>query len=315
MRIFEFAKKKQMGVSEVTAILEELKYLNISSNTKLDEKTINIILDIKSGKKTVKDFSDTIEVNLMKGLPTEFNKENRNNDFIKLFLGNTHKESQFNRHLRKIDSIEIETLFTDFEAFAVCLGLSNRRAKQIARNYFDTNNYENLIEAHQYAMETASKYGESLIKHLIKLPELPFKALEVDRVFHEFDKQVKSGFLPSFRIAFHNIEGNKEKLIISFYKNEKDTEGQFNNDLIRVYNKNNNQTQFTISRNGFILPNPKCKSIMPAIEIFTSFSNDPLKMMIHYGLETGECSVCGRPLVDTLSITRGIGPVCYEKFR
>lgn len=33
-----------------------------------------------------------------------------------------------------------------------------------------------------------------------------------------------------------------------------------------------------------------------------------------YGHETGECSVCGRTLTDSLSIQMGIGPICAKRF-
>ena len=32
-------------------------------------------------------------------------------------------------------------------------------------------------------------------------------------------------------------------------------------------------------------------------------------------MKTGKCSVCGRTLTNPESIARGMGPVCYRKYR
>lgn len=41
---------------------------------------------------------------------------------------------------------------------------------------------------------------------------------------------------------------------------------------------------------------------------------DPLKAAVSYGRKTNSCSCCGRDLVDPVSVERGIGPVCAERF-
>lgn len=41
---------------------------------------------------------------------------------------------------------------------------------------------------------------------------------------------------------------------------------------------------------------------------------DPLGSAIAHGKMTGECAVCSRTLSDPVSIERGIGPVCADKF-
>ena len=43
-------------------------------------------------------------------------------------------------------------------------------------------------------------------------------------------------------------------------------------------------------------------------------ANDPLTAAIRYGKVSGSCSCCGRELTDPRSISRGIGPICAEKF-
>ncbi len=41
--------------------------------------------------------------------------------------------------------------------------------------------------------------------------------------------------------------------------------------------------------------------------------DDPLAAMQLYGKLTDHCAVCGRRLEDELSVSRGIGPVCWER--
>jgi hypothetical protein len=41
---------------------------------------------------------------------------------------------------------------------------------------------------------------------------------------------------------------------------------------------------------------------------------DPLKAAVSFGLRTNSCSVCGKHLDDPVSVERGIGPVCAERF-
>lgn len=41
---------------------------------------------------------------------------------------------------------------------------------------------------------------------------------------------------------------------------------------------------------------------------------DPKAASVMYGRESGHCGVCGRQLTDEVSLERGIGPVCYERF-
>jgi len=43
-------------------------------------------------------------------------------------------------------------------------------------------------------------------------------------------------------------------------------------------------------------------------------ASDPLTAAIRYGKLSGSCSCCGRELTDPRSISRGIGPICAEKF-
>jgi IS5 family transposase len=46
----------------------------------------------------------------------------------------------------------------------------------------------------------------------------------------------------------------------------------------------------------------------------TAIAADPLGSAIEHGRKTGRCSCCNRELTDPVSVARGIGPICAERF-
>lgn len=44
-----------------------------------------------------------------------------------------------------------------------------------------------------------------------------------------------------------------------------------------------------------------------------AFALNPVETIVKHGIETGQCSCCGRPLSDPISVHGGIGPVCLER--
>ena len=42
--------------------------------------------------------------------------------------------------------------------------------------------------------------------------------------------------------------------------------------------------------------------------------NEPQIAAVKFGHQTGQCSICGRPLNNNISIALGIGPICNKKF-
>ena len=51
-----------------------------------------------------------------------------------------------------------------------------------------------------------------------------------------------------------------------------------------------------------------------AKERIVAVATDPKQAAIAYGQKFGSCAVCGRELTDGDSISRGIGPICAEKY-
>ena len=161
-------------------------------------------------------------------------------------------------------------------------------------------------------MRVLKKYGEKITTFIIALPPLPFQAIDPLQIFSELDKRKASQEFPILRLSYTNKEGKTEKLQLTFYA-EKTEQGRIrNDDVLILKNSTTSRPIMKISRSGLVLPEPEAKQIVPILQLFVRFSKDTKSMIINYGLETGECSICGRELRDKLSIKRGIGPTCFE---
>jgi len=79
-----------------------------------------------------------------------------------------------------------------------------------------------------------------------------------------------------------------------------------------VYVKYENEYQ------GKISPQGKYYAVSAASTAVTEdvarIARDPLAAAVEHGRLTGCCAICGRQLVDPVSVERGIGPICAEKF-
>lgn len=49
------------------------------------------------------------------------------------------------------------------------------------------------------------------------------------------------------------------------------------------------------------------------IDALSEFGDDAVKALALFGKSTGICGCCGRTLTDPLSITRGVGPICWGR--
>lgn len=198
------------------------------------------------------------------------------------------------------------------EAFSICTGINLSESRKLVY-YFNNNQHDlnDIKRAKEIALMAIDKYGEEGIKYFMSLPPVPFKALDVTKIFHELDNRAKKVNKPILRILLGNDKS--EKVTVSFYSeySYEDSARLTNNDIIEIKDKTTSKTIFQIHRSGAIKVNPSVRNLIIKLNLFIQFSNDPQKLILHYGLTTGECAVCGRELTDPVSIRRGIGPKCY----
>ncbi len=246
-------------------------------------------------------------------IPSEFNQKNNFSRPIELLLGDNEDFNAQNGISKKFNDISFNSIFTDFEAFSICLGLTDRHSRAIARAFFQNQNSGmNVDEAHYLSHLALLKYGLSTLKFIISLPPLPFKSFDALPLFATLDKRHSNNPFPIVRLSFLNEFSHIEKIQFSYYSEKfQDKKVKFNN-IIQVKNLSTGKSLFKISRDGIIIPTDKPKAIVPIIRLFITFVKDTQKAILNYGLETGECSICGRPLSDPISIQRGIGPICFS---
>jgi hypothetical protein len=279
------------------------------------EDEIQILTLHKTGSKYYKEktLDSKPVVTSVQKLPKDFETPNPfSPNAIDLALQHNLFDKRKERQI-KFNAQTTETIFTDFEAFSICQGLENGHAKHIARKFFKhKSDAASTFEAHILAMHVFKKYGAKVTAFIIALPPLPFHAIDPVQIFSELDKRKASQEFPILRLSYTNREGRTEKLQLTFYA-EKTKQGRIRNDNVLILkNITTSRPILKISRSGTVLPEPEAKQIVPILQLFVRFSRDTKSMIINYGLETGECSICGRELRDKLSIKRGIGPTCFE---
>jgi hypothetical protein len=276
-------------------------------NQKIDFGSIEKIMLVHQGKYKIETIPPINEGNQ----PEEFNSEN---PFTKNILELVQEHDAFQGRIKRLikhKEASIDSIFSDFEAFSICHGLEDKHAKFIARNYFKNPlDNSNLIEAHFLATKVLDKYGSKTLSFSMHLPPLPFRCFDAQQIFLALDKRGDSQSYPALRIAYKNNIGFTEKVEMAFLKEFVDDKKIKNKQVIVVKNKTTGSKLMSFTRSGIIIPEPNASDIVPVIQLFIKFSANPGEMILHYGLETGECSICGRELTDSKSILKGIGPVC-----
>ncbi|MEY2702967.1 MAG: hypothetical protein RLY43_1605 [Bacteroidota bacterium] len=299
MRISKFSKDYRVKEETLIRYFEELNWNYSSFNKKLTENEIEKLIEHHKSYSSKKKSSKIIVRN---EITKDFEVANP-------FLSQVSNLYQKNNLANNDDNSGKNNFqLNDFTAFAICDGLQNLEAKYLCKRFNSGDIDDELISAaHQLAAETISRYGKETILELVKLPKLPFKASNFHQVFSELDKKRGQVLDPSIRIIVNEIP-----LHISFYKEEENGNKSIYKNIIIVRDKLRKQELFKMTRQGDCIPKYNSAGIIPIIQTFVSYSSEIHQHILHYGLVTGECSICGRPLSDPESIRLGIGPICRQ---
>ncbi len=316
-RINQIAKELGVNLSQLIVYLEKAGLPLNNPNLKLNEELEQVIISIHNGtfkdedlnklSEPKKNFEDLV-------LPDEFYLDNPFKNELEVLVSQNDPFTDRVISNKEFEGVKYQTIFTDFEAFTICSGIDNNyNARRISKEFFKNYKSKAIIEAHKIAMETLDKYGGPLLAFVIALPPLPFKALNATQIFNELDKKRKIDKTPFLRIAFKNEKNQTERIIISYYQEKYHDGGTIiHDDVINVSNKSTGQQLMKIARSGHIIVSSNAKNIFPILQVFISFSSDTKQMILNYGIETGECSICGRQLTTPTSIREGIGPICKK---
>lgn len=315
-RLPQIAKEQNIGVSTVIDYCDRLGHTRVTRNSKIDPKLESQIVDLHKGKIEVSQKIDNQEfqVSSTSELPEDFSIKNPFEHEQQEIISEGDRFSNRQKRTITFQESAVETVFSDFEAYTICMGIDNRHAKHIARNYFKTNEQiENeLFEARNIAMSALDKYGGKTLTFIISLPPLPFKAVNATQIFSELDKRRKKQDFPILRITLKNAKNLTEKIQISYYAEKTEKGRKRIDNVLTIKNRTTGQQLMRVSRSGIVIPENNAKQIVPVLQVFVRFSKDTKQTLLNYGLETGECSICGRELTDSESIRIGIGPVCRQ---
>ncbi len=315
-RLPQIAKEQNIGVITLIDYCQKLGQTGVTRNSKIDPKLESLLIELHTGKNEVTEKIDNLEfeVKSTSELPDDFRITNPFEQELQEIITEGDLFSKRQKRTISYQESKIETVFSDFEAYTICMGLDNRHAKHIARNYFKTiKPFENeKFEAHNIAMLALEKYGGKTLTFIISLPPLPFKAVNATQIFSELDKRRKKQDFPILRITFKNAKNLTEKIQISYYAEKTEKGRKRIDNVLTIKNRTTGQQLMRVSRGGIVIPENNAKQIVPILQVFIRFSKDAKQTLINYGLETGECSICGRELTDSESIRFGIGPVCRQ---
>ena len=257
-----------------------------------------------SNEDTLNNEKDILNEPILLEIKERFTAENPHETFI---IDSINKGIDFENRSpekRQIGGETVETIFTDYEAYSICLGSEDTTLRKIARQYFKGNILDaNLILAHNSCMSALQKYGAKYLSIIFSLPPLPFQAFDARQLFSEMDIRNQITDRPVFRIFI-----GEKKYTLKFY--EITSKDFISKEIIAVNDKDTKQPFFYISRSGKILPIENITNIIPTLSIFLRNAVDFRTVILNYGLESGECSICGRTLTDPFFIRLGIGPVC-----
>ncbi|MET3732790.1 DUF6011 domain-containing protein [Moheibacter stercoris] len=221
-------------------------------------------------------------------------------------------ENQMERSFKN-NNEEIKSKLTDFQVFSICGGVEESYLRKLSKKFFTDPNsisQKEIFEAHQAINNLIIEQGMEVVKFIMTLPPLPFGAMNADRIFSEFEKRRNLNDFPTLRLS---LGKGKAKLIVSFFTKK----GKIDNSVLEVKDKETKKVIMMIDRTGKVLPSEDAKNIIPTLLLFKEINKDENeleKLILNYGLETGECGVCGRALTNPASLQRGIGPVC-DHFR
>ena len=144
-----------------------------------------------------------------------------------------------------------------------------------------------------------------------KVAEVNAVAVNVEPIIAAFEAATKNGLKrPKLR-----FEGFEAKLAP---KNGKNPGAIYLNGErfgVRVFEKpvsDHEPVYFGKVQAGKFIPSFECKGADKA-NIVAALA-DPLAAAVAYGKRYGACSCCGRTLTDPVSVERGIGPICAERF-
>lgn len=234
-------------------------------------------------------------------------------------------------HTIQFEETEVETIFTDIEAFGLCGGITNGRARQIwVRHQIHKLTPADTIAAHIFAMNIIKEFGLDTTSFLMALPPKPIEVGTTHVAFGLFDRLRTKKKHPCLRL----VDKSGIKYSISFYYEEKTemVEKVHETKSENFYSKTVTKEPVTtrtydydtlviesdkikmarIYRDGKVCPINNATTNQPVIELLIRFCENPQKEFLYYSTTMGQCSNCDKRIYLNRSIKATVGPICAK---
>jgi hypothetical protein len=233
--------------------------------------------------------------------------------------------------LLHFEETEVKTIFTDTEAFGLCGGITNGKARQIwVRNQINKLTPADTIAAHIFSMNVVKEFGLDTTSFLMALPPKPIEVGTTHIAFGLFDRLRTKKKHPCLRL----VDKSGIKYSIAFYYEEvvemveKVYESRTENSYSRYVTKEpvttrtydydtlvieSDKTKMArIYRDGKVCPINNATTNKPVIELLMRFFKNPQEEFLYYSTTMGQCSNCDKRIYLNRSIEATVGPICAK---
>src|SRR5690554_789195 len=188
-RLPQIGIELNIGITTLLEYCLRLERADITKNSKIDPQLEQQIIALHKDTTTAPEIieNEKSKILIIQELSNDFNISNPFHIEQQNIINQTNQFSNRQKRTISFQDSKTETIFSDFEANSICLGLDNKRAKHQARNYFKKNEQlgNEQIEVHLIAMSALEKYGAKTLSFVISLPPLPFNAVDATQIFSE----------------------------------------------------------------------------------------------------------------------------------
>jgi hypothetical protein len=202
-----------------------------------------------------------------------------------------------------------DSCFTKNQIIHIANGVGEKKITDLVVKLQKKENLNNsqwifLIQSIENLLE---KYGPDLISNILNMSPLPHCIGKVHNIFNVINELSKTIQNPVIRLRNEGAVFILEPLVIN--------NDRFKN-ILKISKKDQQGKSYLVGHigsNGHFLKNSEFTSpIIPTLQLILNWNSNMKEAIAYYGVETGECSLCGRKLTDKTSIKIGIGPICRQ---
>jgi hypothetical protein len=313
-RVMKICNIYNISFETLLAFLIQKGYGKIEPNELLDERVLALIKNEFNSDKIQKDnIRGKTNLHFIKPKarekPFDLKIEYLNNSVVnqifepKILL----KNDLFNGEQIEINYKNFETIksfFSDNDAIKLCKKMNSSYARSLSNRYQMPKENIPLIryQIHYIANKALNIFGSKIITFILGLRNLKFKntsALEI----RNYQKVI-----PDFPIITL-VTKEKTPFKISFFVKKSNKENKLKGD-VRLFNSKTNSQIAYIDEKGYIFS--KLNKFNPELSLFYEATTNNI-FTIYAGIESGNCTICGRELTDPFSLRIGVGPSCAKQ--